>query len=429
MQLLNGKGKTMKENKNLEFKEEITSTFLKTVSAFSNYDGGVILFGINDSGEVAGLADPERKCLDIENKINDSIIPQPDYSLSIVESGQVIKLKVNAGSNTPYMYKSKAYKRNDTATIEVDHFELRRLILKGENKDFEELPSDNQKLTFEFLSRELKDKTGIETFSKDVLKTLNLYSDSSGYNNAAAILADRNNCPGIDVAKFGETINIFRKRMTLENQSILKSFYECLSVYRDYYQYEEVQGAYRNKIETIPEEGFREALANAIVHREWDVKANIRVSMYDDRIEIVSAGGLPDGIRINDYLEGRMSVLRNPILANVFHRLDLIEKFGTGIRRIMQSYADSQSKPSFEVTDSYIQVILPLLQAQLNLTADEAKVYALLSRNTNKSISEILASPSLEFGKSKTTELLQRMEKRGIVAIEGKGRGTKYRAR
>lgn len=419
----------MKENKNLEFKEEITNTFLKTVSAFSNYDGGVILFGINDAGEVSGLADPKQKCLDIENKINDSIMPQPDYALSVIESGQVIKLKVNPGSNTPYMYKSKAYKRNDTATIEVDHFELRRLILKGENKDFEELVSDDQDLSFDFLGRALEDKTGIESLNKDVLKTLNLYSDSFGYNNAAAILADRNNFPGIDIAKFGETISIFRKRMTLEHQSILKSFYECLSVYRDYYQYEEIQGAYRNKIETIPEEGFREALANAITHREWDVKANIRVSMYDDRIEIVSAGGLPDGIRVNDYLEGRISVLRNPILANVFHRLDLIEKFGTGIRRIIRSYANSQSKPSFEVSDSYIQVVLPLLKMQLDLTADEEKVYALLSRNINKSISEILASPSLEFGKSKTTELLQRMEKKGLVVIEGKGRGTKYRAR
>ena len=153
----------MKENKNLELKEEITNTFLKTVSAFSNYDGGIILFGVNDEGKITGLADARQKCLDIENKINDNISPHPDYSLSLTESGKVVRLKVNAGINTPYMYKSKAYKRNDTATIEVDRFELKRLILKGENKDYEELTSADQNLSFEFLGSELKEKTGIET--------------------------------------------------------------------------------------------------------------------------------------------------------------------------------------------------------------------------------------------------------------------------
>lgn len=419
----------MKENRNLEFKEEITNTFLKTVSAFSNYDGGTILFGVNDSGEAVGLNDVTQKCLDIENRINDSISPQPDYTLSVIESGKVIALAVKPGSNTPYMYKSKAYKRNDTATIEVDSHEMRRLILKGENKEYEELPSDNQDLDFDFLGRELKDKIGIETFNKDVLKTLNLYSDSAGYNNAAVILSDQNRFPGIDIARFGETINIFLKRRTLEHQSILQSYYDSLDIYRDYYQYDEIDGALRMTTETIPEEAFREAVANAIVHRVWDIKAHIRISMFDDRIEIVSPGGLPDGISENEYLEGRISVLRNPILANVFHRLDLIEKFGTGIKRIIQCYADSQSKPSFEISDNSIQVTLPLIKKHLDLTADEMKVYNLLSRNINRSISEILSSPSLDFGKSKTTVLLKKLEEKGIVVVEGKGRGTKYKIR
>ena len=419
----------MKENRNLEYKEEITNTFLKTVSAFSNYDGGMILFGVNDSGKAVGLDDVTQKCLDIENRINDSISPQPDYTLSVIESGKVIALSVKPGSNTPYMYKSKAYKRNDTATIEADSHEMRRLILKGENKEYEELPSDNQNLDFNFLGRELKDKTGIETFNTDVLKTLNLYSDSTGYNNAAAILSDQNRFPGIDIVRFGETINIFLKRRTFEYQSILQSYYDSLDIYRDYYQYDEIDGTLRKTIETIPEEAFREAVANAIVHRVWDVNAQIRISMFDDRIEIVSPGGLPDGISEKEYLERRISVLRNPILANVFHRLDLIEKFGTGIKRIIQCYADSQSKPSFEISDNSIQVTLPLIKRHLDLTTDEMKVYNLLSRNINRSISEILSSTSLGFGKSKTTELLKKLEEKGIVAVEGKGRGTKYKIR
>ena len=107
----------MHETRTLEFKEKITNTFLKTVSAFSNYNGGTILFGVDDDGNVKGLPDIKQACLDIENKINDSISPQPNYTLEIQNNNQTIKLTVKSGLQKPYLYKSKAYKRNDTATI------------------------------------------------------------------------------------------------------------------------------------------------------------------------------------------------------------------------------------------------------------------------------------------------------------------------
>ena len=138
----------MRETRIIEFKETITNTFLKTVSAFSNYNGGEIYFGIDDNGNVKGIADVKQSCLDIENKINDSISPQPDYTLEI-QNDSTIKLTVKSGIHKPYLYKSKAYKRNDTATIEVDTLELSRLILEGKNIRFEELPYNEQKLTFE----------------------------------------------------------------------------------------------------------------------------------------------------------------------------------------------------------------------------------------------------------------------------------------
>ena len=109
----------MSETRILEFKETITNTFLKTVSAFSNYDGGTILFGVDDDGNVKGLPDVKQACLDIENKINDSVSPHPNYTLEIQNNDQTIKLTVTSGLQKPYLYKSKAYKRNDNATIEV----------------------------------------------------------------------------------------------------------------------------------------------------------------------------------------------------------------------------------------------------------------------------------------------------------------------
>ena len=414
----------MHENKTIEFKESITNTFLKTVSAFSNYDGGEIFFGIDDAGNIIGLPDAKQARLDIENKINDSISPQPDYTMELCNNDKTIKLTVNSGTKKPYLYKSKAYKRNDTATIEVDTLELSRLILEGKNVGFEDLPCKDQELTFEVLRQKLKESIQIEAFNQDTLKTLNLYNSTDGYNNAAGILADKNHFPGIDIVKFGENISVIKKRATFDNMSVLTVYEKTLEVFRDYYQYEEIQGSDRKKVETIPEAAFREAIANALIHRVWDVESQIRVSMFDDRVEIVSPGGLPSGITEEEYLSGELSVLRNRNLANVFYRLGFVEIFGTGILRIKQIYEDSLEKPDFEVSENTIKIVLPLFEKNQNLTEDERKVYAVLSKTMLKSISEIV--PYTTFGKSKTTQLLKNMIEKGIVEIAGSGRSTKY---
>ena len=414
----------MRETRTIEFKETITNTFLKTVSAFSNYDGGVIYFGIDDNGNVKGLQDVKRLCLDIENKINDSISPQPNYTLEIQNNDQTIKLTIKSGVQKPYLYKSKAYKRNDTATIEVDTLEFSRLILEGKNIRFEELPCKEQELSFEVLQRKLKESIQIETFNQDTLKTLNLYDNVNGYNNAAGVLADKNYFPGIDIVKFGENISIIQKRSTFENISVLDVYEKSIDVFRDYYQYEVIQGADRKKMEKIPEAAFREAIANALIHRVWDVESQIRVLMFDDRIEVVSPGGLPSGISEEEYLSGKISVLRNRNLANVFYRLGFVEIFGTGIIRIKQLYEEGLKKPDFEVSENIIKIVLPVFEKKLNLTEDERTIYKILSKTMLKSISEI--APYAPFGKSKTTQLLKDMEQKGVIMIEGRGRGTKY---
>ena len=414
----------MRETRILEFKETITNTFLKTVSAFSNYDGGTVLFGVDDDGNIKGLQDVKQACLDIENKINDSITPQPDYTLEIQNNDQTIKLTVKSGLQKPYLYKSKAYKRNDTATIEVDTLEFSRLVLDGKNIRFEELPCKDQELSFEILHRKLKETVRIENFDKDTLKTLNLYDDVNGFNNAAGLLADKNHFPGIDIVKFGENISIIQKRSTVENVSVLEVYEKAIEIFRDYYQYEVIQGADRKKMEKIPEAAFREAIANALIHRVWDVDSQIRVLMFDDRIEIVSPGGLPSGITEEEYLSGKLSVLRNRNLANVFYRLGFVEIFGTGITRIKQLYADGLIKPDFEVSENAIKIMLPVFEKNADLTEDEIIIYKLLSKTMLKPISEV--APYVPFGKSKTTKLLKEMCQKGVITVEGKGKSTKY---
>ena len=414
----------MRETRILEFKETITNTFLKTVSAFSNYDGGTIFFGVDDDGNIKGLPDAKQACLDIENKINDSISPQPNYTLEIQNNDQTIKLTVKSGFQKPYLYKSKAYKRNDTATIEVDTLEFSRLILDGKNIRFEELPCKDQELSFEVLHRKLKESIQIETFNQDTLKTLNLYDNVNGFNNAAGLLADKNHFPGIDIVKFGENISIIQKRSTFENTSVLDAYEKAIDVFRDYYRYEVIQGADRKKMEKIPEAAFREAIANALIHRVWDVDSQIRVSMFDDRIEIVSPGGLPSGITAEEYLSGKLSDLRNRNLANVFYRLGFVETFGTGITRIKQLYEEGLIKPDFEVSENAIKIMLPIFEKNANLTEDEKTIYKILSKTMLKPISEI--APYVPFGKSKTTQLLKDMGQQGVITVKGKGRGTKY---
>ena len=413
----------MKENHTLEFKQEITNTFLKTVSAFANYDGGTIMFGVEDNGNKIGIKNPKAACLDIENKINDAITPQPRYELEVHKPDHIIILTVYSGFDKPYLYKGKAYKRNDTATIAVDSLELSRLVLQGKNINFEALPANNQNLTFHFFEEKVKKEVGIQALSLDVLKSLNLYSNKDGYNHAAELLADQNNFPGIDMAQFGNSINIIQKRVAFSHESVLHELEEALKVYRDVYQYEKIEGAERKKISLIPEEAFREALANALIHRTWDVNAQTRVLLFQDRAEISSPGGLVSGLSKEEYLRGNLSVLRNPILGNIFYRLHMVEILGTGILRIRAAYENSLKQPVFEVYENSIKVTLPVIAA--DLTEDEQIIYQVLSRNIPKSISEIMAA--VPFGRSKATVLLQAMAKKNYIAILGRGRGTKYK--
>ena len=414
---------SVRETKNLEFKEQVTNTFLKTVSAFANYGGGEILFGVTDKGEAKGFENPGQVCLDIENKINDSLDPVPEYNLSINEKTSVITLKVLEGEHKPYFYKSKAYRRNDSASVPVDRLELERLILEGQNIAFEELPADRQELSFGVLATKLKEEMGLQSVNLDILKTLELYVDGRGYNKAAELLADSNGFCGVDIARFGDSISIILDRECHEHISILQLYDQALAMYRKYYQYEEIKGSKREQVVLIPEASFREAVANAIVHRTWDVKANINVAMFPDKIEITSPGGLPKGMDREEYLRGGISILRNRIIGNVFYRLHLIERFGTGIKRINEAYKDSQARPVFEITENSIRIILPVKVVENNLLPDEERIYRLIKR---REMSSSALAEAAGFGKNKTLGILKKLVEGGYVKVSGKGRGTRY---
>ncbi len=142
-----------KEDKHTELKETVNNTFLKTVSAFANFESGSVYFGIRDNGEIVGVNNLNDTRLTLENKINDSIKPVPDYEINEIKiKGKIIiELKVYAGKNTPYRYNEKSYKRSDTSTVVADDFTLKNLLLKGMNLRFEQLPYTESKLEFTVL--------------------------------------------------------------------------------------------------------------------------------------------------------------------------------------------------------------------------------------------------------------------------------------
>lgn len=413
----------MKEGRRLEFKERVTSSFLKTISAFANYDGGEIIFGIDDNGIVVGLDNYDTARLDIENTINDTISPRPDYYFVADDRKRILKLVVNKGVHKPYYYKGKAYKRNDTSTIEMERVELNRVILEGSGQYYDELITKEEILSFDILEKKLISTVGISKLSKDILKTLNLYKKGD-YTVAAALLADNNSYPGVDLVRFGNNINIILDRETFEHMSILEQYRRSVDVYKRYYQKEVIEGFERKCKHAIPEDAFREAIANALIHRTWDVASHIRIAMYNDRIEIMSPGGLPLDISKEEYLKGQVSSLRNPTIASVFFRLGYIEMFGTGIARIIALYNDYGVKPRFEIYDNSIKVVLPCVDIKPILTSDEKIIYALIEDNTVMTSRDLVENSG--FNKSKVLRLIKNLVDKEYVQVSGVGRNTKY---
>ncbi len=426
-----------REDKHTELKETISKTFLKTISAFSNLDGGSIYFGVNDEGIIVGLQNIDEERMRIENLINDSIKPLPDYEMIVHKNSSkyFIELKVFTGDNPPYRYNEKTYIRKDTSTVIADDFTLKKLLLKGMNLRYEQVNYNNDNLEFSLLEKMLKEKIGIEKLSKDVLRSMGLYRNNS-FNNAAALLADKNDISssGIDIVRFGDTESIFLDRVREEKVSLLKQYNVALDFFDKWYApYEEVVGFYRETRIHIPREAYREAIANLLCHRQFMVNAKAKIACYKDKIEIISPGGLPSGIEEEDYLKGKVSVLRNEIVAEVFHRLDIIEKFATGVKRIKREYESFEEKPLFEVSSSTIMVTLPCVSYDKNLIIDvenkklDMIIIDALSNNKVLSRKEINEIIPLSVSERTLRYTLKNMLEKNQIKKIGAGPSTRYR--
>ncbi|NMB18690.1 MAG: MarR family transcriptional regulator [Erysipelothrix sp.] len=427
------------ETKTLELKEKYTKSYLKTVSAFATYETGRIIFGVKDSGEIVGIEDIDNCKLKIENAINTSIQPLPHFLIEVleIEKKKIVQLTVFKGSSSPYYYKHRVYRRADTSTVHVDSNELEELILQGKNMSFVDLPSKQKNLSFNYLESALK-KVRDEDFHLDnnTLKTLHLIHDGS-YNRAAEIFSDQpeNNYASVDIVRFGDSISIFLERKEINNCCLIQQFEEALDFFDKWYKpYEEIVGFHREKRIQIPREAYREAIANALIHQDFSISASVQIAMHEDKIIITSAGGLPKGMDKKTYLTGGLSVRRNPSIANVFKELQIIERFGTGVPRIIKEYGRYHQKPEFNISENRVQITLPKIiyettketvQKEYRLENSEIAILQSIHRNPEITLREIEKITGIS--RKTVGKKINQMEKNKILEKLGSPQNRSYR--
>lgn len=418
-----------KESAVLEYKERVSDTFLKTVSAFANSGTGTVVFGVEDKDlKPVGLSNPEKACENIERKINDAVHPVPEYEISIDKGSSLIYLTVSEGELKPYYYGQTAYIRRGASSIPMGELQLERTLLKKRNLTYDQLAVPERDFEFSVLESEMKNKFGIEKFGEDIQKSLRLLNIRNEYTIGAALLADRNDFPGIDIVEVNGD-HIYGERMRFCHESVLTQLFDAVSAFRRFYMKEKVEeridGIQRREFFLIPEYAFREAVANALIHRAWDLPSNIVIRFFDDRVEITSPGGLPEGMTEEEYLYSEISRLRNLILTDIFFRLGYIDSLGTGIQTIKRAYKDEFKKPNFEFTPNSIKVTLPVLNQRPEfISQDQESVYNLLKKHkllSRKELSELTG-----FGRTKTGNLLSDLSERGLIERTGSGRSLKY---
>ena len=429
------------ESETVELKAIVVEDIKKEIIAFANCEGGKLYIGVQDDGTVSGLDNPDETSLQISNMVRDAIKPDLTmflhYETVTVDGKKIVTVDIQQGTERPYYIAKKGlrpegvYVRQGYSSVPATNTAIRRMIKETDGDHFEEMRSLEQKLTFEsakkiFAERNVK-------FGVTQMKTLGMATQDGVYTNLGLLLSDQ--CVHtIKAAVFqGTTQSEFKDRKEFSG-----SLFQQMDDAYDFIDFRNQTHSTFDKLYRIdrrdyPETAVREALLNLLVHREYSFRASTFISLYADRLEFTSIGGLVSGISLKDVTMG-ISVCRNAKLANVFYRLELIEAYGTGIIKIMETYKGTGMTPQIETSDNAFKIILPNLNAmpeparQMQVNPEEGtleeKVIALTKQRgfvTRKEI-EIL----LGIGQSSCGRLLKKMIEKGLLIQEGKGKNIHY---
>ena len=429
-----------RESETVELKAEIVRDICKEVIAFANTKGGMLYIGVRDDGSVVGVENADQVTLRINNMIRDSIKPNVTmfvrYETQRIEESDIIVVTVQKGTERPYYLGSKGLKpsgvfvRNGTSSDPATDTAIRKMIKETDGDSFESMRALEQNLTFEAAQRQFSKQDIPFDFSK--MQTLGMISSDGIYSNVALLLSDQ--CISTTKAAVfaGDDKSAFQDRREFGG-SLFQQMEELYN-YLDMRNQTKAtfDGLYRIDTRDYPEEALREALLNSLVHRDYSFSASTLVSIYNDRIEIVSVGGLPSGIALDDIMLG-LSVCRNPKLAAVFYRLQLIEAYGTGMPKIMKAYAETERKPKIEVSSNAFKITLPNRNVSANVTerviiAPESNEKLILDFiGSNGHIARSDAEKLLDVSQATANRMLKRMVAEGLIYQDGNGRRTKYK--
>ena len=353
------------ESETVELKQELTKNIKKEIVAFANSKGGTIYIGITDTGEILGLKNIKSDIESLSGMIREGIIGNlttyTDIEIKEINKKDVIELHITSAPEKPYYLADKGLKssgvyiRHGSSTIQATDEIIRKMLIESSKKSFEEEISNVQELTFDY-ANEIFKKRNIE-FSNEKFKSLKMITDNK-FNNLALLLSDQNpytvKCAIFD----GTNKTLFKDRKELSGS--------YLKIVEDAFYYMNLSnhinstfnGLQRIDKKDYPDFSIREALLNAIIHRDYYFNGSILLSIFDDRIEINSTGGLISTLSLNDVYNG-VSESRNPNFAEIFHRLNYVENYGTGIGRIINEYQDSNLKPTIELSENVFKITLP----------------------------------------------------------------------
>lgn len=429
----------MIENEITEFKREYTDNILKTVTAFANTGGGKILIGVDDDGTPICTDNIDNCCTRLTNAVRDNISPDITMFIkyAINESERIIEVVVSEGTNKPYFLKSKGmrpegvYIRQGASSAPASVDKIKQMIKLSEKDSFEEGRSLNQNLHFSEAANEFAVKK--VDFGKEKYVSLGIVNSDDGlFTNLALLLSDE--CEHtIKAAIFeGNDKKIFKDRREFSGSLFkqLRNCYEFLELCN--HTAASFKGLDRIDKEDYPSSALREALLNAIVHRDYSFSGSIIINIFDDRIEFVSLGGLVSGLSKEDILRG-VSQTRNQNLANVFYRLKHIEAYGTGIQRIFDLYADDSIKPDIIVTDNTFTMVLPNRNA--NAASTENTVFVPITEQEEIIVDYIKkkgfitddeVQAILGIKKSRAYLIIKSMKNKNILVVQGRGNDKKY---
>lgn len=438
------------ESEILEWKSSLSqlNRIIETISAFSNTKGGTIIIGVDGTGKALGISIGKDTVEHLTNKIISNTEPKiyPDISVRIFGEKNLIVIRVDKYPYDIVLAFGRPYKRAGKSTIKMSKDEYEKLILE-KHKDklyfdsqickeatFSDIDNMNVKRFLERASFERRLDINPNINPKEALGKLNLVKQDKITNGAILLFGNNpqkffmqaeTRCArfkGVEPIEFID-MKVFGGNIIEQREDALEFLKEHIKLHA------EIKGTERIERWEYPIEALREAITNAICHRNYNISSNVQIRIFDDRIEVWGCGSLPNPLTIEDLKKKHDSVLRNPLIGKCFFLIKYIEQWGTGTNRIIEECLNyGLPEPLFEeisgslvVTFRKYKISEDILKA---LSKEERIIMDYLVKE--KKINRQLGLQLLNVSKSTLFRVYKSLEEKGLIKKEGKGKNIYY---